>query len=100
MQLWCQENFSADLRVGALARRAAMSERTFIRAFRDDTGQAPAEFVTSVRLQAACRLLEDTALAPKAVAQRCGLGSPAALRRMFMRHFGVSPTQYRDKFCA
>jgi transcriptional regulator GlxA family with amidase domain len=100
VQLWCQENLSADLRVGALARRAAMSERSFIRAFRDDTGQTPADYVTSVRLQAACRLLEDTALAPKAVAKRCGLGSPAALRRVFMRQLGVSPTQYRDKFCA
>jgi transcriptional regulator GlxA family with amidase domain len=100
VQLWCQENLSADLRVGALAKRAAMSERSFIRAFRDDTGQTPAEFVASVRLQAACRLLEETALAPKAVAQRCGLGSPAALRRIFMRRLGVSPTQYRDKFCA
>jgi transcriptional regulator GlxA family with amidase domain len=100
VQLWCQENLAADLRVGALARRAAMSERSFIRAFRDDTSQTPAEFVTSARLQAACRLLEETALAPKAVARQCGLGSPAALRRVFMRHLGVSPTQYRDKFCA
>jgi AraC-like DNA-binding protein len=41
-----------------------------------------------------------TALAPNAVAKRCGLGSPAALRRVFMRQLGVSPTQYRDKFCA
>lgn len=100
VQLWCQENPSADLRVAALAKRAAMSERSFIRAFRDDTGQTPAEFVTSVRLQAARRLLEETALAPKAVAQQCGVGSPAALRRIFMRRLGVSPTQYREKFCA
>jgi transcriptional regulator GlxA family with amidase domain len=100
VQLWCQENLSADLRVPALAKRAAMSERSFIRAFRDDTGQTPADFVTSVRFQAACRLLEETALAPKAVAQRCGLGSPAALRRVFMRRVGVTPAQYREKFCA
>ena len=56
--------------------------------------------MTSVRLQAARRLLEETALAPKAVAQRCGLGSPAALRRVFMRRLGVSPAQYREKFCS
>jgi transcriptional regulator GlxA family with amidase domain len=80
VQLWCQENPSVDLRVGALAKCAAMSERSFNHAFRDDTGQTPADFVTSVRLQAACRLLEETALAPKTVAKRCGLGSPAALR--------------------
>ena len=75
-----------------------MSERSFIRAFREDTGQTPAEFVTSVRLQAACRLLEDTELPAKTVAQRCGLDSPAAMRRVFMRRLGVSPAQYRDKF--
>jgi len=100
VQLWCQENPAADLRIAALAKRAAMSERSFIRAFRDDTGQTPAEFVASVRLQAARRLLEETALAPKAVAQRCGLGSPTALRRVFMRRLGVSPAQYREKFCS
>lgn len=100
VQFWCHDNLAADLRVGALAKRAAMSERSFIRAFRDDTGQSPAEFVTSVRLQAACRLLEDTALAPKAVAQQCGLGSAAALQRVFMRRLGVSPKQYRDSFRA
>jgi methylphosphotriester-DNA--protein-cysteine methyltransferase len=41
---------------------------------------------------------DTSALAPKAVAKRCGLGSPAALRRVFIRQLGVSPSQYRDKF--
>ena len=36
-------------------------------------------------LQGARRLLEETGLALKTVAQRCGLGSPAAMRRVFMR---------------
>jgi transcriptional regulator GlxA family with amidase domain len=34
------------------------------------------------------------------VAQRCGLGSAAAMRRVFMRRLGVSPGQYPDKFGA
>ena len=100
IQQWCLEHLDDDLHVGALAVRAAMSERSFIRAFRDDTGEAPAEFVISARLQAACRLLEDTEAAIKAVAQRCGLRSPDAMRRVFMRRLGVSPAQYRDKFKA
>ena len=85
VQQWCAENLDGDLRVATLARQAAMSERTFIRTFREDTGTTPAEFVPQARLQAAWRLLEESRLAPKAIAQRCGFGSPGAMRRVFAR---------------
>jgi len=98
VQQWCNENLTDDLHVAALARRAAMSERSFIRIFRDETGITPADFVLQARLEAARRLLEETTLAPKIIAQRCGFGSPAALRRSFARSLGVSPAEYRDKF--
>jgi transcriptional regulator GlxA family with amidase domain len=86
------------LRSAVLAEQAGMSERTFIRTFREDTGQSPTEFVTSARLQAARRLLEDTDLPLKAVAQRCGFASAAVMRRVFMRELGVSTTDYRERF--
>jgi transcriptional regulator GlxA family with amidase domain len=98
VQLWCHEHLDGDLRVATLAKRAAMSERSFVRAFHQDTGRTPAEFVMSARLQGARRLLEESELAPKAIAQRCGLGSAAAMRRVFVRELGVSPAEYREKF--
>ena len=98
VQLWCLENLAGDLHVDALAGRAGMSERSFVRKFLEDTGQPPGEFVMSARLQAASRQLEETRMTPKAVAQRCGLGSPATMRRAFMQRIGVSPAHYRDKF--
>src|SRR4051794_18068897 len=98
VQQWCKENLESDLRVATLARHAAMSERSFIRTFREDTGSTPAEFVLQARLEAARRLLEETMLAPKIIAQRCGFGAPAALRRSFARSLGVSPAEYRDRF--
>jgi transcriptional regulator GlxA family with amidase domain len=98
IQLWCLDNLTDDLRVGALAKRANMSERSFIRIFRDDTGHSPGEFVLEARLQAACRLLEETDLSIKTVAERCGLGSPPNMRRLFLRRIGVSPADYRDRF--
>lgn len=99
VQQWCNENLDGDLRVAALAKRAAMSERSFVRTFREDTGTTPAEFVQQARLQAARRLLEETGLPPKAIAQRCGFGSPGVMRRVFARELGVSPAEYRTKFC-
>jgi transcriptional regulator GlxA family with amidase domain len=100
IQQGCHDKLRGDLRVAALARRAAMSERNFMRLFHEATGQSPAEFVESARLQVACRLLEENALSVKEIAERCGLGSATTLRRIFTRRLGVSPLQYRDKFHA
>jgi len=98
VQHWCHENLDGDLRVSTLAKRAAMSERSFIRAFMADTGQTPAQFVALIRLQAARRLLEETKLAPKAIAKGCGLGTAPAMRRVFLRELGVAPADYRERF--
>jgi transcriptional regulator GlxA family with amidase domain len=100
VQEWCNDNLGSDLRVSELARRAAMSQRSFIRAFREDTGRTPAEFVRMARIQGARRLLEETALAQKAIARRCGLGSADAMRRIFLRELGVTPSDYRARFFA
>lgn len=98
VQTWCQENLEGDLRVGTLCKIAAMSERDFVRKFRQDTGRTPGDYVISARLEAACRLLAETRQSLKGVAQRCGFGSAAAMRRAFMQRVGVPPRQYRDNF--
>jgi transcriptional regulator GlxA family with amidase domain len=79
---------------------AGMSERDFSRKFRQETGQTIADFVTSVRIDVACRLLTETGMPVKAVAGRGGFGSTASLRRAFMDHFGVTPARYRENFRA
>jgi transcriptional regulator GlxA family with amidase domain len=98
VQAWCLENLDGELSIPAMAKMAGMSERNFARVFRDETGRSPGEFLASARLQAACRLLTESRLSLKAVAQHCGLGSAAALRRAFASQLGVSPVHYRDKF--
>jgi transcriptional regulator GlxA family with amidase domain len=98
VQLWCLDNLAVDLRVRVLAKRARMSERSFVRKFLEDTGLTPGEFVMSARLEAARWLLAESRTAPKVVAERCGFGSAATLARLFRSRFGVSPAHYRDKF--
>ena len=75
-----------------------MSERSFVRKFRHDTGQTPGEYVILMRVEAAGRCLAETRLSLKGVAQRCGFASVAAMRRAFMLRVGVPPRQYRDNF--
>jgi transcriptional regulator GlxA family with amidase domain len=98
VQSWCQENLDGDLRVSALCKIAGMSERDFVRKFREDTGRTPGEYVGSARLEAARQLLTESKLSLKGVAQRCGFGSAAAMRRAFIGRIGVPPREYRDNF--
>jgi transcriptional regulator GlxA family with amidase domain len=88
----------ADLSVPALARRAAMSPRTFARTFRAELGTTPAAYVQAVRIDAARRLLESTALSTVEVARACGFGTVETMHRAFRRTVRTTPGQYRRHF--
>jgi len=92
------ENLEADLSVPALARRSAMSPRSFARSFRDEIGITPAVFVQTSRVEAARRLLEATALTTAEIARRCGFGTVETMHRSFRRTVHTTPGQYRRHF--
>lgn len=95
---WAAGHLDDDLSADALARRAAMSPRTFARHFARATGATPAAWVRDQRVRLAEQLLERHDLTVAAVARRCGLGSADTLRRHFRRVRGVSPEHYRAAF--
>ena len=89
----------ADWRVPELARRVGLSPRHLSRAFSEQVGVSPGQYVTTVRVEAARRLLEDEPTTTvTAVAHRCGFGTAETLRRAFLRRLGVPPEQYRRRF--
>jgi transcriptional regulator GlxA family with amidase domain len=98
VQEWALENLAADISVKALAVRAHMSERTFRRAFAEETGETPRDFVERIRIDAARNLFEEAQLPVQAVATRCGFETVDNLRRAFVRRLGVTPQQYRQRF--
>ncbi|MFH9419569.1 GlxA family transcriptional regulator [Streptomyces sp. NPDC017529] len=98
VQQWITENPAADLSVETLAGRAGLSPRHFARAFRAEVGMTPGRYVDRVRLEAARRLLEDTADGVEGISRRCGYGTPEAMRRAFLRTLGAAPAEYRRRF--
>jgi transcriptional regulator GlxA family with amidase domain len=95
---WVLENLGAEHTVSTLARKAAMSERTFARRFVAETGTTPGRWLSAQRVLHAQRLLEQTALSIDEVARECGFGTPALLRHHFHRAVGVTPSDYRRAF--
>ncbi|EPL16338.1 GlxA family transcriptional regulator, partial [Pseudomonas sp. CF161] len=98
LHAWIAENLAMDLGIPTLALQAGMSERSFVRHYRADTGQTPARAVELIRVETARRLLADTTLAIKRIAAQCGFGSEETLRRGFLRAMGVTPQAYRERF--
>ena len=92
---WIQANLDAPLDVPSLADRAGLSERTFHRKFVSATGQTPAHFVETARLDAA-RLLLSRGLSLKTVAAQVGLFPATRFSEAFERRFGVAPRLFRE----
>ncbi|MGZ3299158.1 MAG: helix-turn-helix domain-containing protein, partial [Asticcacaulis sp.] len=85
-------------RIGDLARRAGMSQRTFLRRFADATGMTPARWLLGVRLAAARDQLEAGSLSIEEVAARTGFGTTANLRHHFREQLKTTPSAYRQTF--
>jgi transcriptional regulator GlxA family with amidase domain len=98
LQEWISGHLDEDLSIPALAQRAAMSDRSFTRAFLREVGQTPAAYVEGLRIERARVLLEDGARSLDGVAREAGFASQEVLRRAFHRRLGVSPSAYRDRF--
>ena len=99
LHAWIAENLSLDLNIPTLAAQACMSERSFVRHYRAETGQTPARAVELIRVDAARRQLADSTASVKRIAVQCGFGCEETLRRSFLRALDVTPQAYRERFC-
>lgn len=95
---WLIRHLADELSVADLAEHSNMSLRNFTRVFFKETGLTPAKFVEKLRVEVARKYLEDSDFAMDQIAVKCGLGGLASMRRTFMRHMMVSPSDYRRSF--
>lgn len=95
---WARAHLDRPLTVEDLARRAAMSPRTFYRRLQAATGTTPLQWLLNQRLGRARVLLESTDLPVERIGELSGLGTANNLRHHFLRQIGVSPGDYRRAF--
>lgn len=91
---YVRANLHRDLSADELARLACLSRAQFFRAFRQELGLSPVEFILRERVAQACRLLRDGNRYFTDVAYRCGFSSPSYFNRVFKAVMGVSPGQW------
>jgi AraC-like DNA-binding protein len=83
--------------VASLASAVGMSRSPFAERFRALVGEPPLAYVTRWRMQLVAGLLRDGRPSLREMAERAGYESEPAFSKAFKRHFGVSPTAYRQR---
>ncbi|WP_428833981.1 GlxA family transcriptional regulator [Microbispora maris] len=95
---WIEDNLGRDLTLAEMAARGGMSERTFSRRFRQQTGTTPLQWLLRARVRRAQYLLENSDHGVERIAAQAGFGSPTAFRERFKRVVGTTPQAYRSSF--
>ncbi|MEM9718899.1 MAG: helix-turn-helix domain-containing protein [Bacteroidota bacterium] len=98
VQLYIEENYEKKLSVDGLAQKFAISNRNFIRRFKKATQNTPFEYIQRVKVEAAKKRFESSALQINEVMYQVGYNDEKAFRKTFKKYTGLSPLEYRRKF--
>jgi len=82
----------------AAARACGMNRNSLSRLFVAHMGISFAEFALRSRVSAAAALLREGDDPLKSVATRWGFADASHLHRCFLRYYGCSPSEYRERF--
>ncbi|MDE7351283.1 MAG: AraC family transcriptional regulator [Muribaculaceae bacterium] len=89
---------SATIRIDGLARDVCMTADHFIRLFKKEMGCTPARFIIERKMTQAMLMLSAEPLMTKEVAYALGYDNLSYFSRLFKRHTGLTPRQYRETF--
>ncbi len=84
------EAYSVEL----LSKDLCMSRMTFYRKIQNATGQKPTEFMRTIRLEHAAKLLSEGRMTVSEISYATGFSSVSYFSRCFRSKYGVPPTQY------
>ncbi len=95
---WARSQLGHVTTVSALAKRAAVSDRTLLRKFISEVGVTPKAWLQKERISEAQRLLEATETPLEGIAEAVGYSTIGAFRTAFRQTAGVAPATYRSNF--
>jgi len=90
-------NVKKDWTVDELADVSCLSRAAFALKFKKLTGDSPAHYLTTVRIQKVMDLLRATDDGLEAIAEKVGYGDSFVLSKAFKRVVGVSPKEFRTQ---
>lgn len=91
-------DLTADLSLHSLAGQVQVSDSHLSTQFKKEVGQTLTDYVNGKRVELACHLLRTTNLQIKWIVERVGVSDVYYFGRLFKKHTGLTPLQYREKY--
>ena len=92
---YIQYNYANDIGVTDIARHVGISRSQLYRAFLQDFGVSPHDYLQTYRINEACSLLHDPSYSVAEVAGSVGFNDPLYFSRVFKSIKGTTPSQYQ-----
>ncbi len=92
------ENFDQGITVSEAAAYVFLSQGYFTRAFRDELGISPMNYLMKKRIEKACKLLQNNEIKVSAISLQSGFSSPQRFNVAFRKQMGMTPMEYRKKY--
>ena len=93
---WFRDNAcDPNMCAGAVAEQFNINEKKAYEIIRTATDMSLNEYLLSLRMKTAGKLLYSTQLSVAEVGQQCGYPAESTFFRVFRKYYGISPSQYR-----
>jgi len=92
-----EKHLDSELSLDVLAQSVNLSTSRFRHLFKAETGTTPAQYLKSLRMSHAKKLVETTFLNIKQIRCSIGVRDKAHFAKDFERSYGLTPTQYRAR---
>ena len=88
-------NYDRGITINDAASYVFLSQGYFTRAFKDEVGVSPMNYLMNVRITKACELLRNDDIKVSAIATAVGFSSAQRFNVAFKKHTGLTPVEYR-----
>ncbi len=91
------ENYMGDINMATVSNYVSMNYTFFSESFREHTGKSFVDYVKSIRINMAKRLLRETTAKVNTIAAEVGYTDEKHFLKLFKAEVGLTPSQYRHK---
>jgi len=97
--LYLYSNYMKKITLQGLTELFHINHTTLTREFNKVTGMPVMEYLIALRMYISSQILRDTLLPIAEVMERVGFNDITHFGRMFKKHYGYSPKEYRQRNC-
>jgi two-component system response regulator YesN len=92
-----QKKYNENITINDIAKEVYLSNTYLCMMYKQETGETVNEYLTKVRIERAKELLKDPQNKLYDICYSIGYVEPGYFSKIFKKHTGLSPTEYRDK---